>query len=155
MWHRLYVHIAWTTRDRAPLIDAGFAAYLCRFLRDVAAQERTLILNVGIVSNHVHLLARLHPTTTLPRLMQRLKGGSSALASRERRTVDGRNLKWDSGYAIRSVSPGALDAVRAYLRAQPQRHPELAIPGWEGDEPRPDWGGVGEWIGPERRELRT
>jgi hypothetical protein len=39
------------------------------------------------------------------------------------------------------VSPGALAAVRAYLRRQPERHPQEAIVGWEGDASEYDQSG--------------
>ena len=37
--HRLYVHVVWTTRGRAPLLDAKVARFLWRFLRDVVRQS--------------------------------------------------------------------------------------------------------------------
>ena len=49
MWHRLYFHVVWTTRDREPLIDARYAVFLSRFLRAVARQERSQILEIGLV----------------------------------------------------------------------------------------------------------
>src|SRR3990172_8448354 len=110
MPHRLYLHIVWTTRDRRALIEAGLATYLCRFFRGVAGQERARVLEVGMVSTHVHLLVRVHPTTNLTRLLQRLKGGSSMLANRERRALPGAELKWAKGYSTRSVSQRALPA---------------------------------------------
>lgn len=112
MRHRLYCHVVWTTRDRERLIDGGLAAFLCRFLRDVARQERAQILEIGMVSTHVHLLVRVDPTTDISRLLQRLKGGSSAVAGKERHSTNGRSLKWSKGYNIQSVSPRALEAVR-------------------------------------------
>jgi REP element-mobilizing transposase RayT len=36
-----------------------------------------VVLSLGIVRTHVHLLVRLHPTTSIPRPVQRLKGGSA------------------------------------------------------------------------------
>src|SRR5205809_7855841 len=114
MWHRLYYHIVWATRERAHLIDAGLAQFLCRFLRGVARQERAHILEIGMVSTHVHLLVRAHPTTDLSRLLQRLKGGSSAVAHKEHRAP----LRWAKGYAIDTVSRRALPVVREYLRGQ-------------------------------------
>lgn len=145
----MYVHVAWTVRDRAPLIDVRLAEFLCRFLRDVARQERAHILEVGLVSTHIHLLVRLHPTTTIPRLMQRLKGGSSVIAGREYRSSDGHELKWERGYSIHTVGAKSLEAVRKYLRSQHLHHPAEAIPGWEGDRPHAD--PSEEWIGPARQ----
>ena len=130
MHHRLYVHVAWTTRDRERLIDAPTARFLVRYLRAIARQERARILELGIVQTHVHVLARLHPTTAIPRLLQRWKGGSSAIAAKEGHSA-GRRLRWDRGYHIDSVSRRALDAVARYVREQPSHHPDEAIPDWK------------------------
>jgi REP element-mobilizing transposase RayT len=149
--HRLYYHIVWTTRDRAPLLDAGLARFLCTFLRAVARQERARVLEIGMVRTHVHLLVRAHPMTDLVRLLQRLKGGSAAIAGKEQRSTEGTHLRWAKGYSIHSVSPRRLVSARAYLRRQPSHHTGEAIPDWDGDEPEYEVSGSDEW----RSELRT
>ena len=88
---------------------------------------------LGMVQTHVHLLLQLHPTTSIPRLMQRLKGGSSVLANREGHAGQ-RPLRWSRGYNIVSISPRALDAVRAYVLDQARHHPGEAIVGWSAAE---------------------
>ncbi len=130
MHHRLYYHIVWTTRDRAPLIDAGVADFLCRFLSRIAIEERARILEFGVVQTHVHLLLTAHPTTVLPKLMQRLKGGSGMLINREKHATHGVPFRWDDGYHIQTVSPRAVTPTRQYIRDQPTHHPSEAIPGW-------------------------
>jgi len=147
MWHRLYYHIAWTTRERQHLIDAGLARFLCRFLRGVARQERAHILEIGIVETHVHLLVRTHPVCDISRLLQRMKGGSSAVAGKERHSTTGHTLKWSKGYSIRTVAPRSLEAVRAYLRLQPTKHPSEAINDWAGDQPEYEIAGQEQWPG--------
>ena len=127
MRHRLYVHVTWTTRDRDPLIDAGFAALLHRLLPAIAGQEKALILEVGIVRTHVHLLLRVDPTTRIPRLLQRLKGGSSVILNRDRGTTVRNPLRWAKGYNIESVSTQAVARVRSYVRDQDKHHPDEAI----------------------------
>jgi hypothetical protein len=94
----------------------------------VTQQERAAILEFGVVNDHVHLLVLLHPTTSLPRLIQRLKGGSAVLANREGHARRGCPLHWAKGYNVETVSPSALPGVREYIRKQPQHHPERAIP---------------------------
>jgi REP element-mobilizing transposase RayT len=84
-------------------------------------------MELGIVSTHLHMLLQLHPLTSIPRLVQRLKGGSSVLASREGHCPGHLPLKWERGYDIESVSGRALDVVRRYVQGQPERHPEEAI----------------------------
>ena len=153
MLDRIYCHIVWTTRHRQPLIDAGLARFLCGFLRAVATQENARILEIGMVQTHVHLVVRTHPTTDLVRLLQRLKGGSAAIAGKERHSTDGNRLRWAKGYSIHSVSPRGVAAARQYLRDQPKHHPDQRIAGWRGDQPEYESAGVDEWRSEIRRRL--
>ena len=136
MYHRLYYHLVWTTLERQALIDASVAAFLCRFLRTVATQERVRILEVGVVGTHVHLLIAAPLRADWSRLIQRLKGASAHLANRDGVAPPDAPLRWAKGYSIHTVSPGGLDAARQYVRGQPERHPGEAIPGWAGDRLR-------------------
>ena len=122
MIHRLYCHIVWTTRGREPLIDAGLARFLCAFLRGVAGQERTQILEIGMVRTHVHLVVRLHPTTRLDRLLQRLKGGSAAIAGKERHSTEGPSA---------SMGKGLFDT----LRERPECRRRSRVPARSADAP--------------------
>jgi REP element-mobilizing transposase RayT len=137
MRHRLYIHLVWTTRRRERLIDRDLARFLCRFLRAMARKERAYVLEIGMVQTHVHLLGRVHPTVPVSQLVKRLKGASSAVAAQEGLGSQGR-LYWAKGYAVHSVSTGALERVRHYLRQQSAHHAAEAIPGWAGDGPEYD-----------------
>jgi REP element-mobilizing transposase RayT len=127
MRHQIFLHIVWTTRDREPLIDAKGAVILRRLLPGMARQERARIVELGMVRTHVHALVEVHPTTSIPRLMQRLKGGSSVIVNRERGSSRLNPLRWAKGYSISSVSPLAVERVRSYVRRQPTHHPAEAI----------------------------
>jgi putative transposase len=150
---RIYCHIVWTTRNREALIDDSLARFLCRFFRGIASQEAARILEIGMVRTHVHLLARIHPTTDISRLMQRLKGGSAAIAGKERRSLEGGRLRWAKGYSIHSVSFRSVADVRAYLRTQPTRHSDQVITGWEGDSPEYEGPGTDEWRSEGRKRI--
>jgi putative transposase len=129
MRHRLLYHIVWTTRDRVALIDAPTAEFLCRAVRALAREHRAIVLEIGMVSTHIHVLVRAEPLADLPKMIGRMKGVTSRLAKVEEIAP----LSWGDGYDIESVSRGDDMKVRHYLRAQPYRHPEEAIPGWPGD----------------------
>ncbi len=135
MRHRIYVHITWTTRDREPAIDADSASLLHRLLPAIARQERAHVLELQIVRTHVHVLLRVWPTTPIPRLVQRLKGGSSVIVNRERGSTVRKPLRWAKGYNIDSVSRQAVEKVRAYIRNQPAHHPGEAIGGMTTGKP--------------------
>jgi REP element-mobilizing transposase RayT len=135
MHHQLLIHIVWTTRNREATIDGHRAAYLWENLPVIARQERAHILEIGIVTTHLHLLVRIHPSTSLPRLLQRMKGGT-AKAVNWHASVSGPALRWAKGYSATTVSPRHIEAAASYIRHQHTHHPTEAIPGWEGQPTR-------------------
>ncbi len=128
MLHRLFVHLVWTTRDRRPTITYPVAIVLHEQLAMIARQERALVIETGIVATHVHMLLRLHPATSIPRLVQRLKGTTSY--SLRANHQSGTQVRWAKGYSVRSVSEQAIADVHQYVATQSQRHPAEVIPGW-------------------------
>ncbi len=137
MRHRIFFHVIWTTRDRADSIDAPVATFLVRYCRAVAKQERSAVLAIGLVTDHLHLVLRCHPTVSIPHLVKRLKGGSAVLANREGH-ARAKRLKWARGYDVESVSPRAVERVIDYVVSQPARHPDRAISDWCSPEPALD-----------------
>jgi len=127
MRSRLYFHLVWTTRERRPLLDAAGARFLERYLPAVARQERARILALGAVQTHVHVLFEARTTTALSRLVQRFKGGSSALINREGHTQGTHAVRWARGYAIHTVGTRGLRAARAYVESQATHHPAERI----------------------------
>ena len=126
MRHRLYLHISWTTRDREPSLTAPFIDFLDRFLPAIARQERASILAFGAVKSHLHLIVRIDPSTSIPRLLQRWKGGSSMIAQRDGHG-GGQVVRWAKGYNVETVSPRALGDAARYVLRQAERHPGEAI----------------------------
>ncbi len=129
MFSRLYVHMVWRTRGNAALIDLQRATFLERILPVLARKERAVLLGVGMVATHVHTVLRIHSTTAIARLAQRLKGGSARMAG-ELFGDGAERLAWAKGYSAHSVGEHGLEAALRYVRFQPQRHPGEAIPGY-------------------------
>ena len=123
---RLYAHLTWTTLQRQPLINAGVADFLRRFLPREASRHGTRVLALGIVTDHVHLVLRLPPVINTPRLVQGLKGASARLANRDGLTPRA-PLHWAEGYDLRTVGVRQLSTVITYVGNQPARHPTLVV----------------------------
>jgi len=123
---RLYAHLTWTTLRRLPLLNPDVARFLDRFLRQEAARHGARVLELGIVSNHVHAIAQLPPVIDIPRLVQGLKGASARIANRDGLMPRAR-LRWADGYDLRSVGVRQLAAALRYVRTQAEHHPDLAI----------------------------
>jgi len=123
---RLYGLLTWTTLRRLPLIHPQLAAFLRRALPIIAGRRATRVVEIGIVSNHVHLIIELSPRPDLPRLVQGLKGASARIANRDGYMPRAR-LQWATGYDFRSLGVRDLQRAITYVRNQSRRHPELAI----------------------------
>ena len=114
---RLYVLLTWTTLRRLPLLNPDVARFLDRFLRQEAARHGARVLELGIVSNHVHAIAQLPPVIDISRLVQGLKGASARIANRDGLMPRAR-LRWADGYDLRSVGVRQLAAALRYVRTQ-------------------------------------
>lgn len=125
---QIFVHLTWTTLERRRLIDADVARYLGRALPSIATRHGGQLIQLGIVSDHVHVLLGLPHHVDVPRLVQALKGATARIANRDG-IASKRPLRWAQGYDLRSVSPGNVEKVRSYVRRQSAHHPERAIEG--------------------------
>ncbi len=123
---RLYGLLTWTTLRRLPLIHAQVAEFLRRILPKIADRHECRVVEIGIVSNHVHLIVELSVRPDLPRLVQGLKGASARIANRDGYVPRAR-LQWASGYDFRSLGVRDLHRAIDYVRSQEKRHPDLAI----------------------------
>ena len=74
--HQIYFHLAWTTRDRLPMINVAARAFLDAFFRKTAIRQESEVVGLAILQTHVHMLVRTPARIDLPRLVQFFKGGS-------------------------------------------------------------------------------
>jgi REP element-mobilizing transposase RayT len=123
--HQIYLHIAWTTLGRRPMINSATRDFLDEFIRRTIVQERAEVLVLAILQTHVHILIRTPARFDVPHLVQLLKGGSSYAASRLPDNALG--LRWTREYSATSVSPRHLPSAVRYLRTQELHHPHEAV----------------------------
>ena len=102
------------------------AKFLRRFLPAVAEKQHVVVVAMGIVANHVHLVLELSPVVDIPKLAQVFKGASARSANRDS-SISKNGIKWAKGYDLRSVSPNNLSKAVDYVNSQAVRHSELAI----------------------------
>jgi len=114
------IHIVFSTKHRFPWLTPSVAADLHRYLSGVAAKLGCPALEVGGPDDHVHLLPVLSRTLTIARLVQDLKTGSSAWIKTQ--SPELACFQWQNGYGAFSVSGADCEAVRRYIRRQPERH---------------------------------
>ncbi len=65
----------------------------------------------------MHLLIALPPKLPLSVALQKIKANSSRWMGEQ-----GRNFAWQEGYGAFSVGASQLEAVKEYIRSQPEHH---------------------------------
>ena len=115
--HFLY-HIVFATKDRMPLIAAAWEAHLYAYIAGIVKNHNGLLLAIGGIADHVHLLVRLEPVTLFPHFMRDLKASSSKWARKNHQP----KFSGQRRYGAFTVSESNTAAVRQYILGQKDHH---------------------------------
>ena len=114
------MHAVFSTKNREPVLADEWREELFRVLGGAANNMGCQSLLVGGVADHIHMLFVLARTITIADAVGKLKSASSAWINQSRRVVG--NFQWQAGYSVFSVSQSGVEAVRDYIRRQPEHH---------------------------------
>jgi putative transposase len=114
----LLVHIIFSTKNCAPVLEESLLPDLFAYLGTVARNAGSECYRVGGVADHVHLAIRLDRTSNVSDLVKELKSASSQWV--KGRGLDG--FSWQRGYGAFSVGPADLNSLIAYIDAQKEHH---------------------------------
>lgn len=131
----VYLHFVWTTEGRQPFLDPRLERAAFRCIESQAAKLGCVVLALGGMPDHVHLVVRLPPRLSIARLVKQVKGVSSALAN----DLDDhtKHFRWQAGYGVFSLSRPHLKKVIRYVQEQKQRHAKKRL--WaDWEEPDTD-----------------
>jgi len=117
---KLYVHLAFSTKHREPLLPAPLRAQMHAYLATVLKNQDSPAIKVGGTSDHVHALFRLSKNRTLAAIVEEIKTSSSKWAKTQGSAFV--NFQWQSGYGGFSVSPADVEAVAEYIAQQETHH---------------------------------
>jgi putative transposase len=117
---KMYVHAIFSTKNREPVLADDWRDELFHVLGGTANNLGCQSMIVGGVADHVHMLFQLGRTITLADAVGKVKSSSSAWVNQTRRLA--MPFHWQGGYAAFSVSQSNVEAVREYIRRQPEHH---------------------------------
>ena len=122
---QVYLHIIFSTKNRIPVILPHMENDLYYCIEHQCHRMGCPVIQVGGYLDHVHILCRLSKHTTVPKLLEVIKGTSSKWIKTKHTDQD--QFYWQDGYAAFSVSPRNVDAVAAYIRQQPIHHASISF----------------------------
>jgi REP element-mobilizing transposase RayT len=118
---RLFFHLTWHTYRNEPTIAARVVSIVTESVKRAAGRTRSIVLAQGVLSDHIHILIRCAPDTTVSAFVREAKSESS-------RRV-GKTLQWQRGYFADSISHSDVIRMRRYIASQFTRHPDKIPPG--------------------------
>ena len=121
----LLYHLVFTTKGRLPLIHDDLRDRLYEYMGAIIRGEGGILLEIGGMPDHLHLLVKLKTDIAVSMMVQKIKGNSS-------RWINGlpehkARFEWQSGYGIFSVSQSATEKVRQYIRGQEENHRRVSF----------------------------
>lgn len=116
----LLTHIVFSTKDRAPVLDATVRPALHAYLATVSRNVDCECFRVGGVADHVHLAVRLSRTITMAQLIEELKTSSSKWLKTQSPALA--SFAWQRGYGAFSVGPSDQETLIHYIDNQEEHH---------------------------------
>jgi len=116
---QLHYLVTWSTRGRRPVLRDRHVQALQQLVQQCASERDMTLLDVVAGADHVHVLFGLRPSQSVASAVREMKGRTGMdMLTRfpELRVWLRGNLMWDERYAVETVSPARLEAVRARLR---------------------------------------
>jgi REP element-mobilizing transposase RayT len=117
---KVYLHVIFSTKTRESLLLDAWRDELFRILGGTANNLGCQSLIVGGTADHVHMLLQLGRTITIADVIGKIKSTSSAWVNQNHPSAA--PFHWQAGYAVFSVSQSNIEAVREYIRRQPEHH---------------------------------
>lgn len=121
----LLYHVVFSTKNRLPLIHDEIRGPLYGYMGGILRGEGGILLEIGGMPDHVHLLAKMKTDVAVSVIVQKVKGKSSKWLNE--RPDSQEHFEWQEGYGIFSVSASAVDKVRRYICLQEEHHRRVSF----------------------------
>ncbi len=122
-YHRLYYHFVWSTKGRQQMLEPDIEDTVVKVVYSKGKELEIEIVEANGAFDHFHVLVRSKSTLSPSDIAKHLKGSSSHFVNEVTLKNDNvRQLYWQDGYGVESVSPQGVKAVQEYIRRQKKHH---------------------------------
>jgi putative transposase len=119
-YSNLLFHIVFSTKQRIPVITNAIQTELYNYIGGIIRGEGGVVLEIGGVADHVHLLIKLKPVVSVSEMLKHIKASSSKWLNETHANFG--KFYWQEGYAAFSVSESQVDVVAKYIQNQETHH---------------------------------
>jgi putative transposase len=121
----LLYHVVFSTKGRLPLITEEVKEPLYEYMGGIIRGEGGILLEIGGMPDHVHLLAKFKTDIAVATMVKKVKGKSSKWRNDERGQTE--RFQWQEGYGAFSVSESLVKKVRNYICTQEEHHRRVSF----------------------------
>jgi REP element-mobilizing transposase RayT len=120
VFHEIYLHLNWHTKDSYPLITAGLEPAVYEFLEDRCRKTEGAYFHcIGGTATHVHMAINVDPHVCISDFIGDLKGACAHEINKQSRM---KRLQWQRGFGVVSFGKKQLPWVRKYIAHQKEHH---------------------------------
>jgi putative transposase len=119
-YSNLLSHVVFSTKDRKPLIDAELKPRLLGYINGIVDESGGKVLALNAMPDHLHMLWKLPPTSSLSDSLRVVKTNSSRWVHDTWGSQ--KSFAWQTGYGAFSVSRSNVSAVANYVEQQESHH---------------------------------
>jgi REP element-mobilizing transposase RayT len=119
---KIYYHVVWTTKYRAPVILDDIETQLYQYIKKKVFQLGGYLHAINGVSDHVHLVVTIPVTISISRFIGQIKAVASTRINKTHFEIG--QFKWQSGYSIFSIGQKELPYIIKYVNNQKTHHAE-------------------------------
>ena len=120
VYTQLYVQLVFAVRNRDAVLHPAIRERIFKYMSGILTEMKHKSIIINGVSDHVHILFELHPTSCLSDIMRDVKSNSSKWIN-ENKFIVGK-FSWQEGYGGFSYSHTQRDNVINYILDQEKHH---------------------------------
>jgi len=117
---QIHIHGIFAVQNRISLIAESWREELYKYITGIVQNHGHKMLQIGGMSDHIHILFGMRPVESLSNLMKAVKGESSEWINKQRFTAG--HFSWQEGYGAFSYGKSQLNNVIQYIANQPEHH---------------------------------
>jgi putative transposase len=114
-------HIVWTPKYRFRILQGVIAENVEKKIRDICEWKQAEILELNVMTDHVHIVVIVPPRMAISELMGLLKGKTAIAIFQKTKKLRSRpywgNHFWSRGYCVTTVGMDE-EKIRRYVRYQ-------------------------------------
>jgi REP element-mobilizing transposase RayT len=119
-YSQIYIHTIFSVKGRQKLISKNFKDELYKYITGIIRNKGQKLLQIGGISDHIHLLIGIEPDIAISDLIKEIKKSSTIHINKNKWTAG--KFYWQDGFGAFSYSKSQISSVANYIENQESHH---------------------------------